>query len=74
MEDTIADTLKKMEENIKNCEILYHILGMKLQSRDTDREHYMIKGYSEDEIDVAEDIVDLYLELIYLVENSKVVL
>lgn len=72
MEDGVVGMLGKIETNIERCEILSDILAHKSMGRDMDINKYMEMGYSEEEIVIGLDIINIYLGLLSLVEQINV--
>ncbi len=71
MDSDITYMLDKMKANIENCEILSHILEHRLKDKNINMQEYMEKGYTIDEIHIGIDIIDLYINLIDLVESQQ---
>lgn len=74
MSEDISSVLTNMKTNIERCEILSNILEQKLKSEVFDMGAYMRKGYSEEEICIGMEIIDLYIEFLSLVEKHKLVI
>lgn len=72
MEDGFVGMLEKIETNIERCEILSDILAHKSKGRNMDISKYIEMGYSEEEIVIGQDIINIYLGLLSLVEEVNV--
>lgn len=59
----IETIIKSIEGNIKKCEVLRHLLESKNSGIDIDFSWYLSRGYSENQVKVGEELVDLYLKL-----------
>ncbi|HZJ57978.1 MAG TPA: hypothetical protein VFD89_07030 [Clostridia bacterium] len=64
MEDRQMDqVITSIENNIKKCDILNRVLKTKIAGEDIDFNWYYKRGYSEKQVLVGTELVDLYLKL-----------
>ncbi|MGI5850475.1 MAG: hypothetical protein GX340_05945 [Clostridiales bacterium] len=64
MEDRQMDqVISSIEKNIKKCDILNNVLRTKMAGEAIDFNWYYKRGYSEKEVLVGVELIDLYLKL-----------
>jgi hypothetical protein len=64
VEDRQMDqVISSIEKNIKKCDILNNVLRTKMAGEAIDFNWYYKRGYSEKEVLVGVELIDLYLKL-----------
>lgn len=59
----IDQVIRNIENNIEKCEVLKGVLKTKIAGDSIDYSWYHNKGYSDEEVKVGAELVDLYLKL-----------
>jgi len=59
----IHEIIKNIENNISKCDILSGILCARIGGQNIDYDGYYNRGYTQEEVRIGAELVDLYLKL-----------